>query len=42
MIELDDFHKWILRIFGSVEAYEKSLPARFWSHGYHGWVSSPR
>ena len=42
MIELDDFYKWILRIFGTVDAYQQSLPARFWWRGPCGWVSSPR
>jgi hypothetical protein len=39
----DDFDKWVLRIFGSIEAYEKSLPARLWFQNADGtWGSAQR
>lgn len=32
----------LARIFGSYEAYLKSLPSRVWESGERGWVSNPR
>jgi len=32
----------LMRIFGSFDAYEASLPRSTWAQGDHGWVSYSR
>jgi hypothetical protein len=34
--------RFLMRVFGSYEAYLKSLPYRVWESGKRGWVSRPR
>lgn len=34
--------EWVTLIFGSMEAYRRSLPARMWVRSDYGWTSQPR
>jgi hypothetical protein len=40
--EPDKHLAWVIRIFGSVEAYLASLPRCVWVEGEAGWVSYHR
>jgi hypothetical protein len=40
--EIDAYTASCLRIFGSVEAWDASLPPRMWFQGDAGWVSQDR
>ncbi len=40
---MDNFtHDWVIRVFGSIEAYRRSLPEREWVQGENGWYSVRR
>lgn len=42
-IDAAKFNAWVLRIFGSFEEYERSLPARIWFQTLGGkWGSTER
>lgn len=34
--------RWVMTIFGSWAAYNKSLPARYWFESLEGWSSQSR
>jgi hypothetical protein len=36
------FDTWVLRTFGSVDAYKSSLPVGRWIKGERGWYSAAR
>lgn len=37
-----EYTEWATRIFGSVQAHEKALPARMWIKRGNGWASMER
>lgn len=36
------FDAWVVRVFGSLDAYRRSLPERVWVQGDNGWYSVRR